>query len=97
MKISALRALVDWLDKRGDLLCVSGRIFAFGPLLFGAALLTFLRAELGVPTLFWAVAVFCFFACAFYYAAFILALARQRERFYQKEVKPMLSREYRDE
>ena len=95
--MSVFSNLVQWMDRRGDLLSISGRFYAFGPLLLTAALLTFLDQEVPVPAIFWIAAVLCLVGCGVYYLAFIKALAAQRERFYQREVKPILSREYRDE
>lgn len=97
MKVRTFNTLVQWIDRRGALLSISGRIYAFGPLILSAALLIFLDQEVPVPAIFWIVAILCLVGCGVYDLAFIKALAAQRERFYQREVKPILSREYRDE
>ena len=90
------KRLTNWLDARGDLMSVQGRIFMLGPVLTAAAVLTFIWEEVPYRPLFWAALVPIAAICSFYYAALIRALVRQRERFYQHQVRPHLSREYRE-
>ncbi len=91
-----IRTLSDWLDRRGDLMSIGARIFGLGPLLFVGAVLTFIWNEVSSGIAFWIAAAASVSACLIYYVAFVKALARQRERFYQQQVRPHLSRGYRD-
>ena len=91
-----VRRLSRWLDGQGDLMLASNRLFSFGPFVTFAALLTFVRTELSMGAWFWLVAAACACFCAVYYVAFVKALVRQRERFYRREVRPKLGREYSD-
>ena len=89
-----INRLAKWLDENGDLLSITNRIFSFGPFLAAAFVLTIaVRAN---EMLWWLGFGVLTIACVVYYVAFFKALVRQRERFYQREVKPMLSSEYRD-
>ena len=94
--MSVVGILSDWLDRRGDLMTVGARIFQLGPLLVVGAALTFIWNEVSSGVVFWIAAAASASACLVYYVAFLKAFARQRERFYQREVRPHLSREYRD-
>jgi drug/metabolite transporter (DMT)-like permease len=71
-------------------------IFQMGPVLILLGPPGFILDKAGPNPAFWFVA-FCS-AClgGLYYTAFFKALVRQRERFYQRKLKPLLSREYRE-
>jgi hypothetical protein len=75
---------------------VSARIFQLGPLLAVGAALTFIWKKMSGGVVFWSAAAASLSVCLVYYVAFVKAFARQHERFYQREVRPRLSREYRD-
>lgn len=94
--MGVIRTLSGWLDRRGDLMTVGARILQLGPLLLVGAVLTFIWNEVSSGVVFWIGVAASVFACLIYYVAFVKAFARQRERFYQREVRPHLSREYRD-
>ncbi len=91
-----IRTLCEWLDRRGDLMTVGARLFQLGPLLVVGTVLKFIWNEVSSGVGFWIAAAASVSACLIYYVAFLKALARQRERFYERQVRPHLSREYRD-
>ena len=86
--------LAKWLDENGDLMSITNRILSFGPFLVAGIVLTI--AVRSNEILWWLGFCVLTIACLLYYVAFFKALVRQRERFYQREVKPLLSSEYRD-
>lgn len=94
--MSVTRTLSDWLDRRGDLITLRARIFQLGPLALVWAALTFIWNEVSSGVAFWVAAAASVSACFVYYLAFVQAVARQRERLHKREVRPHLSREYRD-
>ncbi|WP_162896001.1 hypothetical protein [Novosphingobium sp. THN1] len=94
--MALFQALSNWLDRRGDLSKFSSRIFQLGPLIFTATVLTFVWNEVTNGVIFWVLAAASVCLCLFYYTAFIVAFVRQRERFYQRESRPHLNREYQD-
>ncbi len=94
--MGVIRILSDWLHRRGDLMTVGARIFQLGPLLFVGAVLTFIWNKVSSGVGFWIAAAAGVSACLIYYVAFVKALARQRERFYKRQVRPHLSCEERN-
>jgi hypothetical protein len=94
--VGVIRTLSNWLDRRGDLMTVGARIFQLGPLIAVGVVLTFIWRGVSSGVAFWIVAAASMSACLVYFIAFVKAFARQRERFYQREASPHLSREYRD-
>lgn len=90
-----IRTLSDWLDRRGDLTKGSARIFQLGPLLVAAIVLTIIWNEVSRGVIFWVAGTVILTSCLIYYSAFLAAFARQRERFYQRKIRPQLDREHR--
>ena len=88
--------LTVWLEAQGDLLSISNRLVSFGPALAVAAALVFVWAKVSDGALFWVVAAAAVALAAIYYVAFFRVLTAQRERRYQRDVKPLLSSEYKN-
>jgi hypothetical protein len=67
---ATMQRLVDWLDRRGDLMSNSALIFQLGPIMVLSVVLTLIWENFSGGVAFWVAAVASACACLVYYIAF---------------------------
>ena len=75
---------------------MSNRLLSFGPALVAVLLLAVIWQQISSGLLFWIVLAAVTAVAGTYYLALFRALIRQRERHYERTVRPILSSEYKN-
>jgi phosphoglycerol transferase MdoB-like AlkP superfamily enzyme len=94
--VRAFRYLEGRLSKKDLLSPYEYEAALLVPAIFSAAAATFVWVELSRGVFFWLVAGSLLLLWSAYFRAFIAVHVRQRDELYQREEKPLLSKEYKD-